>query len=102
MFVKVWVAAADDRDLYERVVPFERMLAALDRRARLGARGRAEDRVFLVLSALRGLALTERFEPRDRPSRDRWPALRELLAAACPGYAEVIERSDGVPCAGAR
>ncbi len=85
-FVKVWVAAADDPELYERLVPTERLLArAIAAHARTLATeppgGRIEDRVFLVLSALRGMALTERFEPRAASGRDRWPAVRDLLAA---------------------
>ena len=81
VFVKVWVAAADDPELYARLVPIERMLTR-SVAEHASALGGDNDRVFFVLSTLRGLALTERFEPRERPSRDRWPALRELLAAA--------------------
>ena len=78
VFVKVWVAAADDPELYERLVPIERLLArAIAEHA--VALGGDNDRVFFVLSTLRGLALTERFEPRERSARDRWPVLRGLL-----------------------
>jgi AcrR family transcriptional regulator len=84
VFVKLWVAAADDAELYARLVPVERLLvrAITEHAGRLwGERaGRPEPgRIQLVLSTLRGLALAERFEPREREGRDRWPAVRELL-----------------------
>jgi AcrR family transcriptional regulator len=91
VFVKAWVAAADDPELYARLVPIERLLtrSIAEHVATLGgpATGRPglEDRVFVMLSALRGLALTERFEPRVRRGRDRWPAVRDLLARMLTG-----------------
>jgi AcrR family transcriptional regulator len=91
VFVKAWVAAADDPELYAHLVPIERVLARavaehveLLRAERLRPPG-LEDRVFLVLSTLRGLALSERFEPRSRRPRDRWPELRDLLVDALAG-----------------
>jgi hypothetical protein len=47
-----------------------------------------ERRLRLTLDAMRGAALRNSFEPRDRPGRDPWPelrqALRELLLADSP------------------
>jgi len=84
VFVKLYVAAADDPDLYARLVPIERQLSdAIVAHAIeiLGDQvvpdfGR---RLLLVLSAVRGLALTEHFEPRGRRRRDPWPSLRATL-----------------------
>ena len=36
----------------------------------------------LALATVRGLALTERFEPRDRRRRDLWPEVRSALLEA--------------------
>ncbi|HTX01537.1 MAG TPA: TetR/AcrR family transcriptional regulator [Acidimicrobiales bacterium] len=85
VFVKLWVAAADDPELYARLVPVERQLAraiaALA--AQLGGEligpSQWEERLTLTLAAVRGLALSERFEPRGQRRRDPWPAVRALL-----------------------
>jgi AcrR family transcriptional regulator len=88
VFVKLWVAAADDGELYARLVPVERQLArAIGELAAdfAGDHARApgwEGHMQLALSALRGLALTERFEPRGRRRRDPWPELKAALRAA--------------------
>jgi AcrR family transcriptional regulator len=91
VFVKLFVEAADDPELYERMIGIERRLArtiteaALEFLGDLADRGGwagYETRLLLALSALRGLALTERFEPRERRRRDPWPVLRDTLIAA--------------------
>jgi AcrR family transcriptional regulator len=85
VFVKLWVAAADDSDLYHRMVELERQLArtisdaAIEFMGPLSRRPGWEARLLLVLNAIRGLALTERFEPRRPPRRDPWPSLRAAL-----------------------
>jgi AcrR family transcriptional regulator len=85
VFVKLWVEAADDAELYERMVEIERQLArtiteaALEFMGEFAGRQGWENRLLLALSALRGLALTERFEPRERARRDPWPVLRRAL-----------------------
>ena len=94
VFVKVWVAAADDAELHARLVPVERELAR-----RIGAvvhelAGELVDapswerRLRAALNAMRGLALTESFEPHEAKGRDPWPelrdTLRELLLAPTP------------------
>jgi|CZKG01.1.fsa_nt_gi AcrR family transcriptional regulator len=94
VFVKVWVAAADDPQLHDGLVPVERELARSIGEVVHEAAGDLvgapswEHRLRVVLNAIRGLALTESFEPRNRRGRDPWPELRaallEMLAAASP------------------
>jgi AcrR family transcriptional regulator len=85
VFVKVWVAAADDPELHERLVPVERELArsigevVRDIAGDLADAPSWERRLRAVLSAMRGLALTQEFEPHERRARDPWPDLRESL-----------------------
>ena len=87
--VKLWVAAADDPELYARLVPVERQLAraiaaaAEDFGGELVGRPEWTGSLLLALSAIRGLALGERFEPR-RPRRDPWPELRAALLRSFP------------------
>jgi len=81
VFVKLWVAAADDPDLYARLVPAESRLtaeiAALS--AEIMPEGIASRRLSMALTTVRGLALTEHFEPRGRRRRDPWPDTRATL-----------------------
>jgi AcrR family transcriptional regulator len=94
VFVKLWVAAADDPELYARLVPVERQIArsiaslAEEFVGELATGPGLETRLLVVLSALRGLALTERFEPRGRQRRNPWPETRagllEFLSAGAP------------------
>jgi AcrR family transcriptional regulator len=85
VFVKVWVAAADDPALHARLVPIERELAyrigetVHELAGELVDAPSWERRLRVVLSALRGLALRESFEPDDRRARDPWPETRETL-----------------------
>jgi AcrR family transcriptional regulator len=85
VFVKLWVAAADDEELYTRLVPVERQLAraiaaaAEDFGGELVGRPEWTGALLLALTAIRGLALGERFEPRGRRRRDPWPELRAAL-----------------------
>jgi AcrR family transcriptional regulator len=85
VFVKLWVAAADDPELHARLIPVERMLArsiaklAAEVGGELVEREGWESRLFLVLTMLRGLALGERFEPRGRRMRDPWPMAKAAL-----------------------
>jgi hypothetical protein len=82
--VKVWIAADDDAELYARLVPLERSIA---RSVAAALADLADDlppvddlgeRVQIMLAALRGLALTQTFEPRAR-RRDVWKPLRPAL-----------------------
>lgn len=76
IFVKLWVAAADDPDLYARLVPIERAMtreiaAAIPKELRVQAT--------VALATMRGLALTQRYEPTGRRRADAWPQVRPLL-----------------------
>jgi AcrR family transcriptional regulator len=88
VFVKLWVAAADDPELYERLVPMERGFsrAIAELAAEFGGELAHEPdwdrRISLVLNTLRGLALTQQFEPRGRTRRDPWPGVRASLLEA--------------------
>lgn len=88
VFIKLWVAAADEPELHARLVAVEREIAraitevAVESVGELVARPDAKSLLLLVFSACRGLALTEHFEPRVHRRRDQWPALRrELLSS---------------------
>lgn len=91
VFMKLWVAAADEPDLYQRLVTSERRLAravtdlASEALGDLVAGEEGERKLLLVFSACRGLALTHQFEPRAHRRRDQWPQLREqLLSVLAP------------------
>jgi AcrR family transcriptional regulator len=85
VFVKLWVAAADDEELYTRLIPVERQLARAIAAAAEDFGGELVDRpewtgaLLLALTAIRGLALGEQFEPRGQRRRDPWPELRAAL-----------------------
>ncbi len=85
VFVKLWVAAADDQELYDRLVPLERRLARAIVAVANDLGGDLVDRpdwtgtLLLALSAIRGMALGERFEPHEQRRRDSWPELRATL-----------------------
>lgn len=85
IFVKLWIAAADDEELYQRLVPLERamrrqiMAFITELGGDLTTVSGWEVRLNVVLSAMRGLALTEAFEPREQPRADAWPAMRTEL-----------------------
>jgi AcrR family transcriptional regulator len=86
VFVKLWIAAADDRELYNRLIPLERRLSREISQLIPTLTGTGEtpsdmrSRVLLALAALRGLALTWSFEPTARQHKDPWPSLRPHLA----------------------
>lgn len=86
VFVKVWVAAADDAELHERLVPIERVVTrAIAAHVAVQVAGTTtaddmEGRVTTMLATLRGLALWQRFEPRAKRTRDPWPSVRPVLA----------------------
>jgi AcrR family transcriptional regulator len=85
VFVKVWVAAADDSELYERLAVTERGIArtigklAADSIGEMQGQSGWEGRLLLALAAVRGLALTEHFEPRTETQGDPWPTARAAL-----------------------
>ena len=86
VFVKLWVAAADDPELHERLIPVERRItetmSSLSTEVLGSEFTRRPDwgkRVNVAMTAVRGLALTEHFEPRGRRRRDPWPDMRATL-----------------------
>lgn len=100
--VKLWIAADDDPELYERMTAFERLMARM--LAQL-TRELADDlpgvpdldaRIQTVMATLRGLALTDRFEPRGRPKRpdapDSWAQVRPILEQVLTAQASSAAR----------
>jgi AcrR family transcriptional regulator len=84
VFVKVWTAAADEPELYERLaLSEERISRSITKRAVAIFRDAApegwEGWLLVTLAAVRGLALTEHFEPRRRRHPDPWPIARAAL-----------------------
>jgi AcrR family transcriptional regulator len=86
VFVKLWIAAADDAELYGRLAVAERRMAraiaTLAAESIDGLRDQAgwEGRLLVALAAMRGLALMEHFEPRTGPQADPWPIARATLS----------------------
>jgi hypothetical protein len=85
--VKLWIAAADDEELYERLVPLERLLAREIAKAvaELSTDFDRDDlgaRVTAVLATMRGLALSDAFLPRRRRPADQWALVRPVLERA--------------------
>ncbi|MCW2992494.1 MAG: putative transcriptional regulator of the TetR family [Solirubrobacterales bacterium] len=87
IFIKLWAAAADDAELYERLAESEERIArsitelAVGTFRELSGSGGWEGRLLVTLAAIRGLALTEHFEPRARSRPDPWPIARAALLA---------------------
>ena len=81
VFVKLWVAAADDPDLYARLVPLEREMARTIARSLPDFAGDElpRDRITTALATMRGLALSRAYEPSGRRQKDAWPAVRSVL-----------------------
>lgn len=87
VMVKLWIAAGDDEELRERIVPLERLLAralaSLQSELGLNApergSGTVDPHFGVVMSTIRGLALTRAFEPRTSTPRDAWPTYRAEL-----------------------
>lgn len=84
--VKIWVAAADDPELYNRLVPMEAKMAQeitrtithlVDHDETQAQPARAQ--LTVALAAIRGLALSIAYEPTANPPRDPWPSVRPVL-----------------------
>ena len=87
VWVKVWIAAADDPELYAALAPLERPQSAVfaaiaaDVAPKHVPRAEWTRRFSVALDAMRGLALTLTMQPRTTPvQRDPWPDLRRELA----------------------
>jgi AcrR family transcriptional regulator len=82
---KLWIAADDDPELYERMIAMETGIAKSFRshaRKLLRDLARADgfDRnLSVALSAIRGLALVRAFEPIEQKRPDPWPYHRDAL-----------------------
>jgi AcrR family transcriptional regulator len=92
VWVKVWIAAADDPELYAALAPLERpqsaVFAGIAADVAPGHVQRAEwtRRFSVALDAMRGLALTLAMQPRTTPvQRDPWPDLRRELTRLLDG-----------------
>jgi AcrR family transcriptional regulator len=91
VFIKLWAAAADDPELYERLAESEERIArsitelAVSAFRELNAPAGWEGRLLVTLAAMRGLALTEHFEPRTRKRPDPWPLARAALLEGLSG-----------------
>jgi AcrR family transcriptional regulator len=88
VWIKVWLAAAEDAALYARLAPIERRLNRALASITADARppGIPKDvwtrRLTAAIHALRGLALQLALEPgRAAPRRDPWPTVRAELVA---------------------
>jgi AcrR family transcriptional regulator len=90
--VKLWVAAAEDGQLRERLVPVEQRIhtnmsrLSAEVAGELGAERTFDRKLGVAMNTVAGLALTREFDPSGRASRgDPWPyhraALERMLAA---------------------
>ncbi|MEZ0050224.1 AcrR family transcriptional regulator [Mycobacterium sp. MAA66] len=86
VWVKVWIAAADDPELYTALAALERPQSALfaaiavDTAPKRLSRADWTRRFSAALDAMRGLALTLATQPRATPiNHDPWPDLRREL-----------------------
>jgi AcrR family transcriptional regulator len=88
VWVKVWLAAAEDSDLYAALVPLEaRVAAVISENVAAAApttppRRAWTRRMGIALDAMRGRAFIAGFQPRAaQPPDDHWPTLRAELVA---------------------
>jgi AcrR family transcriptional regulator len=84
--VKLWVAAAEDDELRERLVPVERRIYAdlaglsADVAGDLGAAPGFDRKLAVAVNTVAGLALTREFDPSGRASKgNQWPYHRSAL-----------------------
>ena len=84
--VKLWVAAADDDELRERLVPVERRIyrstveVAREVAGELGSEPGFDRMLAVAMNTVAGLALVREFDPSGRAGRgDQWAYHREAL-----------------------
>ena len=84
--VKLWVAAAEDEELRERLVPVEKRIhtnmarLSADVAGDLGAEAGFDRKLAVAMNTVAGLALTREFDPSGRASKGNpWPYHRETL-----------------------
>ena len=90
--VRLWVAAAEDEELRDRLVPVEqRIYANITELAAevAGERGITKDferRLAVAMNTVAGLALTREFDPSGRASKgNQWPYHRAALERMLEG-----------------
>lgn len=83
---KLWVAAADDQDLRERLIPVEKRIyrataeIAREVAGELGSEPGFERNLAVAMNTVAGLALVRDFDPSGRASRgSQWPYHRDAL-----------------------
>jgi AcrR family transcriptional regulator len=84
--LKLWIAAAEDEELRERLVPVERRIytglsqVAAEVAGPLAAEPDFERRLAVATNTVAGLALVREFDPSGRASKgNQWPYHREAL-----------------------
>jgi hypothetical protein len=90
--VKLWVAAADDEELRERLIPVERRIylgmatAAREVAGEFGGEPGFDRKLAVAINTVAGLALVREFDPSGRASkRNQWPYHREALERMLDG-----------------
>ena len=90
--VKLWVAAAEDDELRERLVPVEKRIHANQARLSaevagdLGAEPGFDRKLAVAMNTVAGLALTREFDPSGRASKGNpWPYHRAALELMLDG-----------------
>ena len=90
--VKLWVAAAEDEELRERLVPVEKRIHANMARLSaevagdLGGEPGFDRKLAVAMNTVAGLALTREFDPSGRASRGNpWPYHRAALERMLDG-----------------
>ena len=90
--VKLWVAAAEDEELRERLVPVEKRIYANMARlsaevaGELGAEPGFDRKLAVAMNTVAGLALTREFDPSGRASKGNpWPYHRAALERMLDG-----------------
>ena len=84
--MKLWVAAAEDEELRERLVPVEKRIYAnvaklsAEVAGELGSEPGFDRRLAVAMNTVAGLALVREFDPSGRASQGNpWPYHREAL-----------------------
>ncbi len=84
--VKLWVAAAEDEELRERLVPVEKRIynsmaeLSAEVAGDLGAEPGFDRKLAIAMNTVAGLALTRKFDPSGRASKgNQWPYHRAAL-----------------------
>ena len=102
--MKLWVAAAEDEELRERLVPVEKRIHAnmaelsAEVAGELGAEPGFDRKLAVAMNTVAGLALTREFDPSGRAEQGQPVALSPRRARAdarraSPAVAETSERS---------